>query len=66
MLDRRKDELERARAPRLTTLVFDVERVTARANLLNDINQQTHDPGYFDKVLALYQAIKPADVQAAA
>ena len=59
------DELERARAPRVTRMVFSVERVTARANLLNEMNQIAHDPGFLDKELAQYQAVKPADVQAA-
>jgi zinc protease len=60
------DEMERARAPRLTQLVFEVEKVTASANLLNELNQGTHDPGFLDKILAQYQAATPADVQATA
>jgi zinc protease len=59
------DELDRARTPLLTRAVFAVEQVTARANLLNSMNQEAHDPGFLDKELAQYQAITPADVQAA-
>ena len=59
------DELERARAPLLSNLVFAVERVTGRADLLNHMNQNAHDPGYLDKVIAQYRAVKTADIQAA-
>ncbi len=60
------DEVERARAPRLASVLFDVEKATERADLLNELNQMTHDPGFLDKALAQYQAVKAADVQAAA
>ena len=60
------DEIERARAPRLSSLVFQLERVTASADLLNLMNQDTHDPGFLEKILAQYQSVTTNDVQAAA
>ncbi len=60
------DELERARAGIVSSMVFANERVTARANALNEYNQMAGDPGYFEKDLARYQAARPADVQRAA
>jgi zinc protease len=57
------EELDRARTPRLTQIVFASERVTARANLLNSDNQMAHDPGFIDKRLAAYQAATAADLQ---
>ena len=56
-------EIERARAQLLSHLVFDVERVTARANMLNQYNQNTGDPGFIEKDVARYQATSAASVQ---
>jgi zinc protease len=56
-------EVERARAQLLSHLVFDVERVTARANMLNQYNQGTGDPGFIEKDVARYQAVTPAGMQ---
>lgn len=60
------DELERSRTDALSGLIFSLESVTARANLLNSYNQAVSDPGYLDKDLARYEAIKPDAVQKAA
>ncbi|MCU0654683.1 MAG: insulinase family protein [Polyangiaceae bacterium] len=59
-------EVERARAQLLSTLVFSNEKVTAKANLLNHYNQYTGDPGFIEKDVARYRAIKAADLSKAA
>ena len=59
-------EVERARARLLSSLIFGMERVTARANSLNEYNQMTGDPGYFERDLAGHQSVQPKDVSAAA
>ncbi len=61
-----KDEMERARAGLVSSLVFGLESVTARADHLNDYNQTAGDPGYLTKDIARYEAVKPSDVQKAA
>jgi zinc protease len=60
------DEIERARTSQVSGLIFSLESVTARANLLNSYNQAVSDPGYLDKDLARYEAVKPEAVQKAA
>jgi zinc protease len=60
------DELDRARTDVISGMIFRLESVTARANLLNSYNQAVSDPGYLDKDLARYEAIKPEAVQKAA
>ena len=59
------DELERARTANVSSLVLSLESVTTRANLLNSYNQATGDPGYLEKDLARYEAIKAEGVQRA-
>jgi zinc protease len=59
-------ETERARAQLLSQLVFHNERVTARANLLNEYNQLLSDPTYIDRDVARYQGLKSADLSRAA
>jgi zinc protease len=59
------DELERARTDYVARLVLTLESVTTRANLLNNYNQATGDPGYLEKDLARYAAVKSPDVQRA-
>jgi predicted Zn-dependent peptidase len=59
-------EVERARAQLLSHLVFSNEQVTAKANLLNHYNQSTGDPGFIEKDVARYQALKAADLSKAA
>jgi zinc protease len=61
----RDDELERARTGILSSMIFAMERVSARANALNDYNQYTGDPGYFTKDVARYEAVKAEGVQKA-
>jgi predicted Zn-dependent peptidase len=60
-----EDELTRARETLLARMTFDTERVTARANQLNQYNQVAHDPGFFDKDVARYAKLTAADVQKA-
>lgn len=59
------DELERARTDYVSQLVLTLESVTTRANLLNSYNQVTGDPGYLEKDLARYEAVKAEGVQRA-
>jgi len=61
-----RDEVERARAKLLSNLIFGMERVTLRANALNEYNQVTGDPGYFERDVAEHQRVKAEDVGAAA
>jgi len=56
------DELERARTHYLSSHVFSAERVTGRADLLNNYNRRTGDPGFFEKDLARYEVAKASDV----
>jgi len=60
------DELERARSRTLSDMVFDMERVTARADALNRYNHMLGDPGAFPKDVARYEKAAVADVQRAA
>jgi predicted Zn-dependent peptidase len=59
-------EMERARAKILSGMVFAMERVGTRADQMNQYNQLTGDPGYFDKDVARYEKASAADVQRAA
>jgi zinc protease len=56
------DELARAKAQTLSRLVFEMERVTAKANALNEYNQTAGDPGYFAKDVARYTAATAPDL----
>ncbi|WP_437678819.1 M16 family metallopeptidase [Sorangium sp. So ce131] len=60
-----QDEHERARTKLLSDLVFSMEQVTARANAINNYNQQAGDPGYFPKDVARYEKATAADLQKA-
>lgn len=60
------DEIERARARTVSGLVFQMERVTGRANALNSYNQLAGDPGYFPKDVARYERATEADLRRAA
>ena len=55
-------ELDRAKTRALSGLVFGAERVTGRADLLNNYNRRTGDPGFFEKDLARYEKVVPGDV----
>lgn len=59
-------ELERARTRILSGMVFAVERVGTRADLMNAYNHHTGDPGYLEKDVARYEKATAADVQRAA
>ncbi len=61
----RADEIERARTETLTNLVFSLERVTGRADMLNMYNQRAGDPGFLEKDLARYEKVVAADVSKA-
>lgn len=58
-------EIERSRTETLAQLVFGIERVTGRANILNAYNQATGDPGFLEKDVARYEKLSPADVSKA-
>jgi predicted Zn-dependent peptidase len=60
------DELDRSRTRTLSGMVFQMERVTARADALNRYNQLAGDPGFFPKDVARYEKATVADVQRAA
>ncbi len=60
-----EEELARARARLVSGLMFNAERITARANAFNDYAQNAHDPGYFPKDVARYENATAADVQKA-
>ena len=58
-----RDEIERARIEILSSMIFGMERVGARANSLNNYNHVTGDPGYFTKDVQRYTATMAAHVQ---
>jgi len=60
------DELARAKAQVLSSLIFDAERVTSRANAFNGYAQATGDPGYFPKDVARYERAGASDLIGAA
>ncbi len=60
------EELERARTRSLTGLIFGVEKVTGRADMLNLYNRRAGDPAYFSKDLRRYEIIQAQDVTQAA
>jgi predicted Zn-dependent peptidase len=60
------DEVERARARTISSNVFQMERVGARADAINSYNQLAGDPGYFPKDIARYERATPGDLQKAA
>jgi zinc protease len=58
-------ELERVRPGLLSGLVFPLESVSTRAEVLNRYNQLAGDPGYLDKDLARYRALTSRSVSEA-
>ena len=58
-------ELERARTRSLTGLVFGMEKVAARADMLNLYNRRARDMNYFLRDLHRYESIRAADVSRA-
>jgi len=61
-----EDELARAKAKSMSSLVFEAERITSRANSFNAYAQIAGDPGFFAKDLARYERVTVADLQNAA
>jgi len=59
-------ELERAKAGYLSGELFELERVSGRANSINTYNQMTGDPGYLPKDMARYRDATTDQVTAAA
>ncbi|MDI1446823.1 pitrilysin family protein [Polyangium sp. 6x1] len=55
-------EVDRAKTRALSGLVFGAERVTGRADLLNNYNRRAGDPGFFEKDLARYEKVSAGDV----
>lgn len=63
------EEVERARNKIETRMISGLERLGGFggiADMLNQYNQYTHDPGYLPKELASYDAVTPATVQSVA
>ncbi len=60
------EELDRARAGVVPDTLFGIESETIRAAVLNNHNQWAGDPGYLGKYLGRIEAMKGADLQAAA
>lgn len=60
-----EDELSRARAMILSSMIFAMESVGARADHLNLYNQKTGDPAYFTKDVERYEKVTPDDVKKA-
>ena len=58
-------ELERVRPGLLSGLVYPLESVSTRAEVLNSYNQLAGDPGYLDKDLARYRALTSRSVSEA-
>ncbi|MBI5533596.1 MAG: insulinase family protein [Deltaproteobacteria bacterium] len=58
-------ETERAKTSFETDLIFGLERMGSRADLLNHYHQVTGDPGYFPKNIERYRVLRSADVQRA-
>jgi zinc protease len=61
----KESEVKRAKTQLIAQMVFGMEKVTARANLLNHYNQVAGDPGFFSKDLGRYQAVTTASVKKA-
>jgi zinc protease len=61
-----EDEIGRARTKTVADLIFQMDRVGSKANVLNQYNHVTGDPGYFDKDLARYRTATATDLQTAA
>ena len=59
-------ELARAKTDSTSSLLFGVEAVSARADLINAYNQSAHDPAFLPKDVARYQAPGAAQVLDAA
>lgn len=59
------DELERARTKIVSSLVFGLERVSNRADMLNAYNQMAGDPGFATRDIARYEGLRAGDVAAA-
>ena len=60
------EEVERARNKIETRMISGLERLGGFggiADMLNQYNQYTHDPGYLPKELASYDAVTPATLQ---
>ncbi len=57
------DELERAKTTSIAPLLFGLESLGERANLLNQYNQATGDPGFLTKDVARYQRATADDVR---
>jgi predicted Zn-dependent peptidase len=59
-----EEAVRRAVTGRLATLVFDLENVSSRANLLNFYDQSAGDPRFGAEMLRRYDALAPADLRA--
>lgn len=59
------DELDRARTHHMSGLLFGVERVGGRADLLNFYNHYAGNPDFLSQDMARYQGLAAPDLQAA-
>jgi zinc protease len=59
-------EVARVKTGIVSSVVFEIERDSSRANKINGYNQLARDPDYLAKDLARYAEATPADVVAAA
>jgi zinc protease len=59
-------ELDRAKAGYLAGALFELERVSSKANTINSYNQGTGDPGYLPKDMARYKDATREGVTSAA
>lgn len=58
-----KEEMERARMTQLSGLIFQMEKVSSRANELNVYNQNAGNPGHYATWIRHYESLTPADLQ---
>jgi predicted Zn-dependent peptidase len=58
-------EISRAQAQIVSRMVLEMERVGSRANAMNQYNQHTGDPGFFDRDVARYTEASREAVRAA-
>ena len=56
-------ELEQARNTIETGMIAGIEKVGGLADLLNQYNHYTGDPGYFDKEIATYRKVTPEQIR---
>jgi predicted Zn-dependent peptidase len=61
-----EDQMARARVGIETGLMFGMERITAKADSMNEFNQLAKTPDYFEQNIARYTSVRAEDVELAA